>query len=60
MLDKYEIGYIHAADQIDRYNFEDRKLIELVRCINENIEILVVDEIQLQHFLIMDEMYYIN
>ena len=44
LLDKYEIGYIHAADQIDRYNFEDRKLIELVRCINENIEILVVDE----------------
>ena len=44
LLDKYEIGYIHAADQIDRYNFEDRKLIELVRCSNENIEILVVDE----------------
>ena len=21
LLDKYEIGYIHAADQIDRYNF---------------------------------------
>ena len=26
------------------YNFEDRKLIEIVRCVNEDTEILVVDE----------------
>lgn len=44
MLDQYGIGHIRAADPIDRYNFEDRKLIELVRSISDVTEILVVDE----------------
>lgn len=44
LLDRYGVGHIHAADPIDQYNFEDRKLIELVRSIDDNMEILVVDE----------------
>ena len=40
LLNKYK-WYIHTADQVNRYNFEDR-LIEAGSCINENIEILVV------------------
>lgn len=44
LLDRYGIGYIHAQDSIDRYGFEDRKLIELVRSIDDNTQILVVDE----------------
>ena len=44
LLDQYGIGHIRAGDRIDMYNFEDRKLIELVRSIDDNMEILVVDE----------------
>lgn len=44
LLDQYGIGHIKAQDVIDRYNFEDRKLIELVRSIGADMEILVVDE----------------
>ncbi len=44
LLKKFEINHIQSRDYIDRYNFEDRKLIELVRCIDEDTKILVVDE----------------
>ena len=44
LLKKFEISHIHGKDPIDIYNFEDRKLVEIVRCVNENTEILVVDE----------------
>lgn len=44
LLNQYGIGHIRAADPIDRYNFEDRKLVELVRSIGDDTEILVVDE----------------
>lgn len=52
LLDRYGIGHIRAGDRIDKYNFEDRKLVELVRSIDDNMEILVVDETTtaLSHF----------
>ncbi len=44
LLNKFEISHIKANDPIDRYSFEDRKLIEIVRALMHDIEILVVDE----------------
>ncbi len=44
LLDKFGISHIHAGDSINRYNFEDRKLMEIVRCVTEETQILVVDE----------------
>ena len=44
ILSSFGIDHIRAADLIDRYTFEDRKLVELVRCVTAATEILVVDE----------------
>ncbi len=44
VLNSFGMDWIHANDMIDRYSFEDRKLIELARCVNENTQILVIDE----------------
>lgn len=44
VLEKFGIAHIHSRDTIDKYNFEDRKLIEITRCVNDDTEILVVDE----------------
>ncbi len=44
LLAKFEISHIKANHPIDRYTFEDRKLIEIVRCMMHEVEILVVDE----------------
>lgn len=44
LLKKFGIDHIKASDMINQYNFEDRKLIELVRSINDDTQILVVDE----------------
>ena len=44
LLEKFGIGHIKARDMLDVYNFEERKLIEIVRCVNDNTQILVVDE----------------
>lgn len=44
LLAKFGIGHIKASDKINKYTFEERKLIEIVRCVNDNTEILVVDE----------------
>lgn len=44
MLDSFGITHIKASDSINRYGFEDRKLIEIVRCISDDTEIFVVDE----------------
>lgn len=44
VLEKFGIGHIKARDPIDRYTFEDRKLIEIARCVTDNTQILVVDE----------------
>ncbi|MGB4659069.1 MAG: sugar ABC transporter ATP-binding protein [Mobilitalea sp.] len=44
LLKKFDINHIHGKDLIDFYNFEDRKLVEIVRCVDSNTEILIVDE----------------
>lgn len=44
MLDHFEISHIRAADNINRYGFEDRKLIEIVRCVSDETQVFVVDE----------------
>lgn len=44
LLQRFGVGHIKAKHPIDRYNFEDRKLIEIVRCVDENTKVLVVDE----------------
>ena len=44
LLKKFGIEHIKAGDSINHYTFEDRKLIEIVRCVNEDTNILVVDE----------------
>ena len=44
VLNKFGIHHINARDSINRYSFEDRKLIEIVRCVTHDIQILVVDE----------------
>lgn len=44
MLDDFEITHIKATDVIDKYGFEDRKLVEIVRCVSEETEVFVVDE----------------
>lgn len=44
LLVKHGVKHIKAEDSINQYNFEDRKLIEIVRCVDDNTEILVVDE----------------
>ncbi len=44
MLDKFGISHIRGEMPINALTFEDRKLVEIVRCVNEDTEILVVDE----------------
>lgn len=44
MLDSFGITHIKAADNINKYGFEDRKLIEIVRCVSDETEVFVVDE----------------
>ncbi|MDO4543590.1 MAG: sugar ABC transporter ATP-binding protein [Clostridia bacterium] len=38
------VHHIHPADFVDRYSFEDRKLVEVARALYTNPEILIVDE----------------
>lgn len=44
MLDDFQISHIKAADSINKYGFEDRKLIEIVRCVSDDTRVFVVDE----------------
>ncbi len=44
LLDDYGFGRIKAATMIDRYNFEDRKLVEIVKATYFKPKILVIDE----------------
>ena len=44
LLDKFGVSNIRGKDPIDALTFEDRKLIEIVRCVTDDTEILVVDE----------------
>lgn len=44
LLDSYGFSYIDATAVIDTYNFEERKLIEIVKSTHFNPKVLVVDE----------------
>lgn len=44
LLDSYGFGRIKAGVMIDHYNFEDRKLVEIVKATYMKPKILVVDE----------------
>ena len=44
ILDSFGLQHIKATDNINRYGFEDRKLIEIVRCVSDDTEVFVVDE----------------
>ena len=44
LLDSYGFGSIKAGVMIDHYNFEDRKLIEIVKATYMKPKILVIDE----------------
>ncbi len=44
LLDSYNLDYIKATSVIDHYDFEDRKLVEIVRSTWFDPKVLVVDE----------------
>ncbi len=44
LLDAYGFGRIKAGTMIDNYNFEDRKLVEIVKATYMKPKILVIDE----------------
>ena len=44
LLDSYGLSHIKAAQSVDNYDFEDRKLVEIVRSTYFDPDILVVDE----------------
>lgn len=44
VLDKFGITHMRGKDPIDRFGFEDRKLIEIARAVTDETEMLVVDE----------------
>ena len=44
LLDKFGLAHIRGRDVINRYGFEDRKLVEIARAVTDDTEILVVDE----------------
>ena len=44
LLDKYGFGRIKASDMVDEYNFEDRKLVEIVKATYFQPKIVVIDE----------------
>lgn len=44
LLEKFGIGHIKARRPINSYSFEDRKLIEIVRVVNDDTQVLIIDE----------------
>lgn len=44
LLDKFGLSHIRGKDVINKYGFEDRKLVEIARAVTDETEILVVDE----------------
>ena len=44
LLDQYGFGRIKASDMVDEYNFEDRKLVEIVKATYFQPKIVVIDE----------------
>ena len=49
LLKKYGFDRIKAADMIDHYNFEDRKLVEIVKATYFDPKIVVIDETTTAH-----------
>ena len=48
VLDKFGIKHMRGKDPIDKYGFEDRKLIEIVRCVNDDTIPLYVAQTNLE------------
>ena len=44
LLDQYGFGRIRASAMVDEYNFEDRKLVEIVKATYFHPKIVVIDE----------------
>lgn len=44
LLEKFGITGVRGADSIEKYGFEERKLIEICRAVTDDTQILVVDE----------------
>ena len=44
ILEELGLGYIEAAADIRSLNFEDRKLVEIARCMYDEPDLLIVDE----------------
>ena len=44
LLDQYGFGRIKASDMVDDYNFEDRKLVEIVKATYFKPKVVVIDE----------------
>ena len=44
LLDKYGFNRIKSSDMVDEYNFEDRKLVEIVKATYFQPKIVVIDE----------------
>lgn len=44
VLKSFGLDNVKGSDYIDRYGFEDRKLIEIVRAVTDDTQLLVVDE----------------
>ncbi len=44
LLRQFGISHIRGKDNIDLYGFEERKLIEIVRAVKSDIDLLIVDE----------------
>lgn len=44
LLEKFGVGHIKAKRSINAYTFEERKLIEIVRVVNDDTQVLIVDE----------------
>lgn len=44
LLNKFNIRSVRAGDNISRYGFEERKLIEVARAVSEETNLLVIDE----------------
>ena len=44
ILDRIGASHIHAETVVDEYSFENRKIIEIARAVQEELQILIVDE----------------
>lgn len=44
ILEENGLGYIHPEDYVEKYSFEDRKMMEVARAVRHDPQILIVDE----------------